>query len=98
MTAERCDLTELLVDQCAHCKGNDKTVEEQDTAERLALRARLLSGRVGGGWFPSQYAGKCWACSDCFEVGTAIRRTRDGELFRDTEPGYVGECCAEETK
>jgi hypothetical protein len=85
----RCDLTELLVEDCAHCRGNDKTIEEQATAERLELRARLLSGAVHSitSWFPARYPGHCAGCGTGFGEGTAIRTLA---------LGYLAECCAED--
>lgn len=84
MSAERCERTELLVDQCAHCRGNDQTVQEQADAERAELRKRLARDPR---WFPSQYAGRC-ICDKPFGVGTLIRRCT---CCTDS---WVAECCA----
>jgi hypothetical protein len=83
---ERCDLTDLLVDQCA-CKTHrgGQTVQEQADAERLALRDRLLG--TTNPWFVAEYAGCCVRCREPYEAGAAIRR--------DTS-SYLAECCAEE--
>jgi hypothetical protein len=80
---ERCELTELLIDQCAcreHRGGAD--VDE----ETLRLRARLLAKP---NWFAAKYAGACDCCGERFPVGAAIRM--------DLHRGWRAECCAEET-
>jgi len=48
MAAPRCDLTDLLVTDCAHCRGV-KSVDEETKAERARL---LATGR----WVVAQYA------------------------------------------
>jgi len=66
----RCDLTELLVADCAHCRGL-KSPDEQAASERRRL---IASGR----WIPAQYPGTCEQCGERFEVGAAIRMFPDG--------------------
>lgn len=89
MTTDRCERTDLFVDQCAHCRGNDQTVEEQADAERLKIRRRLAKDPR---WSPAQYAGRC-TCGQTFAVGTLIHRST-------TDPtdswavGWTAECCA----
>lgn len=80
---QRCERTELLVDQCAHCKGQ-QSIEEQASAEALEARARLI---VTGQWFPAKYAGKCGRCGEPFPEGAAIRSDNN-------HPLWVAECCA----
>lgn len=77
---ERCDLTDLLTDQCAHCKNLLDPVEE----ERKQRRGLLAAGI----WRASDYPGKCAECGDWFSVGAAIRRSSDNS-------GWMGECCAD---
>lgn len=82
MNAElRCELTELLVDQCAHCRDLADPAEEQ----RL-MRQRLATQ----GWIPADYPGKCGTCGDDYPPGTMIRKPRWGDRR------WVAECCAEE--
>lgn len=79
---ERCELTELLINQCGcprHRGGVD--VDEQ----QLQLRAALLAKP---GWFAARYAGSCDCCGERFVPGTAIRM--------DLRRGWRAECCAEE--
>jgi hypothetical protein len=59
--ADRCEITELPVDQCAHCKtkGDPRTT-------RPALRR---------GWFEARYPGQCRSCGDWFAAGTHITGT-----------------------
>lgn len=80
MADRRCERTDLVVEQCAHCKGQ-QSVDEQV----LAVRARLLRHPA---WFASQYPGKCDACGEPFAPGTAIRM--------ELRHGWIAECCAEE--
>lgn len=80
---ERCERTELLVDQCAcpvHRGGAD--LDEQEAQ----LRVRLLAKP---GWFPARFAGSCSGCGDRFPEGAAIRL--------DRQRGWRAECCAEES-
>lgn len=79
-TAERCETTELLVDQCG-CKDHrgGQTIDE----EAAALRARLLAHPA---WFPAQYAGKCEKCGTGFAVGDPIRIVMPR--------GWVAGCCS----
>ena len=65
MAAPRCDLTDLLVTDCAHCRGV-KSVDEETKAERARL---LATGR----WVVAQYAGTCAHCGEHFGPGAAIR-------------------------
>lgn len=92
MSTARCERTELLVDQCAHCRGNNQTAQEQADAERSEVRARLLARPIGSTatWFPAQYPGVCYRCGNEFERGVAIRRDRVALGF-----AYVAECCAD---
>lgn len=79
---ERCELTDLLIDQCAcpEHRGGSAPDEQQ-----LQLRARLLAKP---GWFAARYAGSCDCCGERFLVGTAIRM--------DLHRGWRAECCAQE--
>lgn len=79
--AERCDLTELLVDHCGHCR-RDQSLEDQVSAEHAAL---LRTGR----WMPAQFPGRC-RCNQCGEPivpGAPIQRDVSG---------WIGSCCADE--
>jgi len=53
----RCELTELLVSECAHCRG----FEEEP----------VVSSR--GQWFTATYSGRCSNCKTSFEPGDRIR-------------------------
>lgn len=78
-TAERCETTELLVDQCGcpqHRGG--QTVDEQAVADRVEL---LGTGR----WIPAKYPGKCVGCGTGFGAGAAIQSDGDG---------WRAECCS----
>lgn len=86
MAEQRCERTELLVDQCAHCLGH-KPAEEQATAETAAEHADFLTTHPR--WFPARYPGTCEPCGTPFDVGTPITGTswRDG--------GWRAYCCQE---
>lgn len=86
---ERCELTELLPDQCGCPKHRGgKTIAEEADADRLALRDRLLG--TTNPWFAASWAGTCAKCREHYPAGAAIRR----QGFDD---GYLAECCADET-
>lgn len=79
-TSERCETTDLLVDQCGcpqHRGG--QTVAE----EAAALRARLLAHPA---WFAAQYAGRCEGCGTSFAVGDPIRM--------QVPRGWISGCCS----
>lgn len=82
MTA-RCELTELPVDSCAHCRGNTTTPDEEAATDRVQL---INSGR----WFHAVHPGVCAVCGTPFDPGTAIRL----EIPR----GWRAECCREDTR
>lgn len=64
MSEERCERSDLLASQCAHCRG-DVLESEPD----FVVVAR----------FPAKYAGVCAACGEPFEVEDRIGRTDDGD-------------------
>jgi hypothetical protein len=90
VTESWCEKYDMAALGCAHCRGNDRTVQEQADAEALALRAHLLA--TDKRWFPSQYPGRCAKCNTPFDPETFIRRGGGHELLPDT--AYVAECCA----
>lgn len=63
----RCVVTELLVDQCAHCRP----------APPVEPAARL------GPWITSAYAGNCADCGSRYPEGTEIRADGDGGWLAD---------------
>lgn len=79
----RCENTDLLVDQCAHCLKK-LSIEEQATRERAQLTARDPR------WFPAGYPGTCGNCGERFEPGTAIR------FELGSSSNWIAECCAED--
>lgn len=61
----RCDLTDLLTDQCAHCRGHDLTAASDVPAVHHTIAA--------------QYPGRCAADPDhSIDEGDLIGRTDDG--------------------
>lgn len=71
-TETRCEKSDLLPRECAHCKGDAGADEEL-----LAHRARLLRSVR---WIAANYPGTCSGCGDWYSPGTAI--TRDGDSWR----------------
>jgi hypothetical protein len=82
MDEERCELTELLVGQCAHCLKH-KSIEEQAKAHPAALAGDPR-------WFPAQYPGACGHCGEPFTPGMLIRSLMPREI------AWLASCCAEE--
>lgn len=90
MTEAWCEKYDMAALGCAHCRGNNQTVEEQVDREAAALREHLLA--TDPRWFVSQYPGRCAKCNTPFDAETVIRRGGGHELLPDT--AYVAECCA----
>ena len=59
----RCEVTDLLVDGCAHCRGNTVTPDEEAAAELAATAP----------WFHAVHPGRCSRCETPFTPGTPIR-------------------------
>jgi hypothetical protein len=76
----RCDNTDLLVDQCAHCR-NLVDPEEEMKRQRSAL---VASGR----WLRAVHKGKCARCGEWFNEGAAIQRSVD-------DGGWIADCCSD---
>lgn len=79
---ERCETTDLLTDQCAHCRGH-QSIEDQAATERAQLLVHDPR------WFPAQYPGTCGQCGEPFQPGTPIR------LQLSSQTNWIAECCAD---
>lgn len=77
----RCGVTELFIEQCAHCVAPSKPTPADPFAEAADPSDTFDPKR--GPWFTALYHGMCSACGDRFEPGDEIRADGDG--------GY--ECC-----
>lgn len=64
----RCDVTELFVEQCAHCR-------KIPAAERTTA--------MYGPWFYAQWSGFCSCCGDGFASGERIRADGNGEYLAE---------------
>lgn len=65
----RCEVTDLLVEQCAHCTVPHKPIPPDPfTAPASKL----------GRWFTSEYPGECSGCGDRFDGGDRIRSDGEG--------------------
>jgi hypothetical protein len=62
---KRCDKTDLIETQCAHCR------HDVDTHDQLLIERAALIGT--GHWYPSKYPGICANCGEYFEANAAIR-------------------------
>lgn len=67
MTA-RCDLTDLLVTDCAHCRK---------TPDPFATPTTRRGNGTPGPAIAARYPGKC-VCGESFPVGESIRADGDG--------------------
>lgn len=83
MGETRCEKTDLLVTDCAHCRGNDLTIEEQVAAEASARKAAY---EAAPGWIISKYQGHCAECNERFEAGEMI--------YKMPDVGWISTCCA----
>ncbi len=80
----RCDITDLLVDQCAHCRCPNAPTPP-DPTEQWRKAERSIVGL--GPWFRARYDGACKGCG---------ARVNEGDLMRSSVAGFVGECCGGE--
>lgn len=62
---DRCDLTELFTDQCAHCTGHTDAPPTVDPAEVSHT-------------FEARWRGACTNCDRWFEEGDTVGRLADG--------------------
>jgi hypothetical protein len=81
---ERCERTDLLVSQCAHCKGNTRTPEEQVEYEMSQRRERYAAEEMVG-WVPASFPGICAACEEPL--------VQDALIHRLSDVGWIGTCC-----
>jgi hypothetical protein len=63
----RCDLTDLLVDQCGHCTGAEKRLEKESAEPG-----------VYGPWITAGHPGMCSGCWEDIKAGDQIRADGDG--------------------
>jgi hypothetical protein len=78
----RCELTDLLVDSCAHCRGNTRSPDDEAAAERSEFATTAP-------WFHAVRPGVCAVCREPFDPGTVIRL--------EIPQGWRAECCREDT-
>lgn len=84
MTDERCERTELLVDQCAHCRGHADPEADALAAEsprRYAVDVETPRTTI------AQYPGWCPQCSERIHPGDVItlRGSTDARAWCCTE-------------
>lgn len=76
---ERCELTELIKTQCAHCRSPRRPSVPQFVEAVFASTPDVDDVVVAT--FQAQYPGKCADCGDYFPRGATISRTRAGDLL-----------------
>lgn len=59
-SADRCEMFELPVDQCAHCRGH------------VEPRAGVAGAAVPSGWREAKYPGRCVICDEPYTTRTHI--------------------------
>lgn len=72
---ERCELSDLVIDQCA-CRLHAPTTQVAPAAPRP-------------GAFTARYPGHCQACRECIGEGDPIRSTQDGYIHDECYDGPV---------
>jgi len=85
VTEERCALTELVVEQCDHCRAFGKTVTMSatmrpatpSTSGAVILATFEAAPRVGPP-IAAMYRGECCECGGDIEEGDTIVGTTDG--------------------
>lgn len=83
MTDERCERTELLVDQCAHCRGHADPAAEALAAERLDRHAEDPEDAIR---IPARFAGRCPSCGEHIHPGDTIVRRAEAWCCTECEP------------
>lgn len=83
----RCERSELLTDDCSHCRGLDPTpavarrMHDRDIDHGHGVEAALVHDVVGG-TFLALYNGKCAGCGERFKRGTLVTwGDKPGELL-----------------
>ena len=78
--SNRCDLTELLVEQCAHCRLPHAPILPEPSDDQFDEPAEKV-----GPWFPARWWGECSGCGERFEKYALIRGDGMG--------GWLAQCC-----
>jgi hypothetical protein len=69
VTEERCERTELIKSQCAHCLGH------ADPAVDVEPERRRFDRGAGGPTIDASYPGRCPECDEPIRVGDPITLT-----------------------
>jgi hypothetical protein len=76
---ERCELTELIKTQCAHCRAPRRPHQPQFVEAVFAPTPDKDDVIVAT--FQAQWPGKCAECGDYFPRNATVSRTRAGDLL-----------------
>lgn len=68
-TDARCGITELLPNECAHCRKLPDPVSIELYTGDMAEATNPWVGK----WLPAEYPGNCSTCDEPFKKGTLIR-------------------------
>lgn len=79
----RCEITELLVEQCDHCR--------QKAAPPARKKYTVKPGRAALQPLVARFAGRCVNCNASFEDGETIAPLYEGP----DRVGWLGTCCQE---
>jgi len=82
MSENRCAVTDLLIEQCAHCRPSTRnaSIPPDPFDEPFDGPDEKI-----GPWFSARWPGECSECGEWFPVGEQIRA--------DGESGYLAQCC-----
>lgn len=72
---ERCQLTELIKSQCAHCRPPAPTFTEALFVTSNDDEDAIIAT------FPARWDGRCAQCDSFFESGDWVSRTRTGNYL-----------------
>ncbi len=84
IAAQRCELTDVLPGQCAHCRDRDR---KDEVSRNWVLRGKHHRDPRGP-WFEASFGGECDGCGGRVEVGDRIRS--------DGEGGWICTDCGEQ--
>jgi hypothetical protein len=82
VTDERCERTELIVTQCAHCLGHTDPVADALAGEP----ARHVEDPEVPVRIPAQFPGRCPDCGEHIHIGDTIVRRSNAWCCTECEP------------
>jgi hypothetical protein len=86
VTEERCERTELIVSQCAHCLGHTEPVVDE-----VELDGRKRADATFGPVVEARFPGRCPWCDETIRAGELIAKVETGA---NSAPQWVCAGCA----